>query len=182
MNCNCPPNVLTGAADFLGLFDAMKAEGHRVCIWDPPGIGYSSYVYPREIRNAKRNLINALTSLSLTTAKNATENFLLVGFEQGASLVRQVAAERPDLVWQLMLINPSGPQFYQRAVTTVLSHASPQWSPQAIDGLLQDHFMKEYSLVQILNAFAIPMGLTKLMIPRKVENLELTNFFNVLSL
>jgi pimeloyl-ACP methyl ester carboxylesterase len=104
-------------SDVYGLQEAFNALGRRVCLYDPPGTGWSA-LGPGF--NAEAGDINPSHSRLIATLLNQMGEkgpFIWIGsMDGGAERIYQLALERPDLVRALVPMQYGNPEFLAASV------------------------------------------------------------------
>lgn len=123
-----PTVILDGASvDTVSSWHWVQAEiskATRVCAYDRPGLGWSDL--GPEPRDAKRNGQQLRTLLDRVEAKGP---YVLVGHSFGGLYVRLYAAQFPDEVTSLVLVEGMHPDFRSRL-------GQPEVMPNADEGML----------------------------------------------
>ena len=147
-----PPVVILGnpeqgMADFLGIFDLIQSREPelRVCVWDPPGLGYSEYTEPESAKEDQEDVVFFLKSLSEDT--QYSKPYFLMGFEKGGNAAEKMASDHPELVSEILLVETVGPNFYPRTVEASLQEEGSV-APPVIRAMLEGIYTKEYRHVK----------------------------------
>jgi len=143
-----------GMADWLGLFAALRIQGHRVCIWDKPGVGFSFYA-------TKQDLIPSSYYGAFLEALNKTEyenfpapySFVAEGVT-GVQMVLGAAQSHPEMVKEILLLNPLLPDFEARAHAEI-----EELNSMETRSLVAVHRRQKIRSTVFLNAIGVPFGL-----------------------
>ena len=117
------------SSDAWGLQRLLNAAGRRVCVWDPPGTGWSprgpAFVADDALGAAPGVSGGRLVSALLAALGPAEPGpFVLVGsMDGGAERIYDAALRRPDLVRALVPMQFGVPEFAPRAAYLHLSDA-----------------------------------------------------------
>jgi pimeloyl-ACP methyl ester carboxylesterase len=98
-----------GTSSYWGWVQPEVAKGTRVCVYDRAGRGWSEPdPEPQSLARTVRNLHTLLENA------NITGPYVLVGHSIGGIYVRQFAAEYPDEVVGMALVDASNPHQFER--------------------------------------------------------------------
>lgn len=144
-----------GIADFLGIYQTL-GEKSNVCLWDPPGIGFSGYAHPEHFLQRRSIFKEFVAKINVSSAIN------LVAFDEAAESALDFAAANEELVRNVLLIEPAKKGFLDENFASA-ANISEEASQLFLSALSEE----KSNVLEFYNAFAVPLGLTKFMLGRK---------------
>jgi pimeloyl-ACP methyl ester carboxylesterase len=104
-------------SDVYGLQEAFLALGRRVCLYDPPGTGWSALGPGFDAEAGDINPSHSRLIATLLNQMGEKGPFIWIGsMDGGAERIYQLALERPDLVRALVPMQYGNPEFLAASV------------------------------------------------------------------
>ena len=124
---NVPCFLLKGVGDFLGLTNLLEEKGLRVCVWDRPGIGFSGYARPENLRSSSADLAGLMESLDSSSNPENGGPFFVVGYEKGGlDVLGAAAADEAGLVSEVLVVDTVTLDFMLRALVQAANMTESQ--------------------------------------------------------
>lgn len=155
------PLDITGhsMSDVYGLQEAFISSGRRVCLYDPPGTGWSSQGPAFNGDASDSNPVHSRLISALISQMGEPGPFVFIGsMDGGAERIYKMGLERPDLVRALVPMQYGAPEFASTAV--YFNYSQAQAEDFAVISLTP-----RLSFCDIIRFLGVQWGLVGLFVP-----------------
>jgi pimeloyl-ACP methyl ester carboxylesterase len=142
------------AADFYGIQKLLTESNVRSCIYDRPGMGWSSLAHKT----------NPFWYKEMLDASGEKGPFVLCGWAAGGLIMLNATIQYPDLVSALVLMDAS-------SSTEAEAYAfSRQVSAEVAEQWYRGEIASRYSLFDVIRGIGTPAGLMQYFLPRNPQD------------
>ncbi|KAL9655690.1 hypothetical protein ABK040_004923 [Willaertia magna] len=142
-----------GMADYYGIQIALKELGHRSCIWDKPGLGYSDYLYADQYDESS-------FYHSFITSIGETGPFIFVGWGGGGQIIYKYALQHPEMVYSLTFLD-----VYPDNIEFISERDLKNLTQLEYENFFNTEMARRQTLLRIINGIGVPWGLMPIFVP-----------------
>jgi pimeloyl-ACP methyl ester carboxylesterase len=140
-----------GVTDFYCLFESLAAKGKRVCIWDKPGLGWSSPIQSGQDFFSVEGMSQGEAQYLSALPVQDRDPLVMIGWGGGGANVFSYASRHQDKVKALGFIDVYPPNFEWNP-------ANPSYKP----GEKEQALAQRLSFMAIIRGLGVPSGLVSL--------------------